>query len=69
MARLVGLDPAKDIRWVTSVSRDPMELFVEGKIDAFLAVPPMLQEVRARNIGHVIASSISNRPWLRDSGI
>jgi NitT/TauT family transport system substrate-binding protein len=63
MAGLVGLDPAKDIRWVTSMSRGPMELFVDGKIDAFLALPPVLQEVRARNIGHVIASSTSDRPW------
>jgi NitT/TauT family transport system substrate-binding protein len=63
MAGLVGLDPAKDIRWVTSMSRGPMALFVEGKIDAFLALPPVLQEVRARNIGHVIASSTADRPW------
>ena len=63
MAGLVGLDPAKDIRWVTSLSRGPMELFVEGKIDAFVAAPPDLQEVRARNIGHVIVSSIADRPW------
>ena len=40
-----------------------MDLFVEGKIDAFLAAPPDLQEVRARNIGHVIVSSITDRPW------
>jgi NitT/TauT family transport system substrate-binding protein len=63
MAGSVGLDPAKDIRWVTSLSRGPMDLFVEGKIDAFVAIPPVLQEVRARNIGHVIVSSIANRPW------
>jgi NitT/TauT family transport system substrate-binding protein len=63
MAGLVGLDPAKDIRWVSSLSRGPMDLFIEGKIDAFLAAPPDLQEVRARNIGHVIVSSIADRPW------
>jgi NitT/TauT family transport system substrate-binding protein len=40
-----------------------MDLFVEGKIDAFLAAPPELQEVRAKNIGHVIVSSIADRPW------
>src|SRR5690349_21819731 len=39
MAGMVGLDPARDIRWVSSLSRDPMELFVEGKIDAFVAAP------------------------------
>jgi NitT/TauT family transport system substrate-binding protein len=63
MTRLVGLDPAKDFRWVTDPSLQPMDLFVEGKIDAFLASPPELQEFRARNIGHVIVSSITDRPW------
>jgi NitT/TauT family transport system substrate-binding protein len=63
MTALVGLDPAKDLRWVTDPSRPPMNLFVEGKIDAFLVAPPDLQEVRAGNIGHVIVSSITDRPW------
>jgi NitT/TauT family transport system substrate-binding protein len=63
MVSLVGLDPAKDIRWLTNLSAQPMDLFVEGKIDAFLALPPLLQEVRARKIGHVIVSSITDRPW------
>jgi NitT/TauT family transport system substrate-binding protein len=63
MVGLIGLNPAKDIRWVMSMSRNPMELFAEGKIDAFVALPPGLQEVRARNIGHVIVSSIEDRPW------
>jgi NitT/TauT family transport system substrate-binding protein len=63
MASLVGLDPAKDIRWVTSASHGPMDLFIEGKIDAFVGLPPVLQDLRARNIGHLIASSITDRPW------
>jgi NitT/TauT family transport system substrate-binding protein len=63
MTGSVGLDPFKDIRWIMSLSGGPMELFVEGKVDAFVAPPPVLQEVRARNIGHVIASSIADRPW------
>jgi NitT/TauT family transport system substrate-binding protein len=63
MTSLVGLDPAKDLRWVSDPSRRAMDLFVEGKIDAFLAGPPDLQEVRARNIGDVIVSSITDRPW------
>ena len=48
MAAHVGLDPVKDIRWVTSASPKPMELFAEGKIDAFLGFPPEPQELRAR---------------------
>jgi NitT/TauT family transport system substrate-binding protein len=60
---LVGLDPANDIHWVTDPSLRPMDLFIEGKIDAFLAAPPALQEVHARKIGHVILSSITDQPW------
>jgi len=63
MASLVGLDPNKDLHWVTDPSLQPMNLYLEGKIDAFIGAPPALQEIRARNIGHVIASSITDRPW------
>src|SRR5215475_8796012 len=63
MATLVGLDPAKDIKWVTSASVKPIELFAEGKIDAFLGFPPEPQRLRAQNIGHVIVNSAQDRPW------
>jgi NitT/TauT family transport system substrate-binding protein len=65
MAAHVGLDPRQDIRWVTSTdpSVKPLELFAEGKIDAFLAGPPEPQELRARHIGQVIFNSIVDRPW------
>lgn len=63
MAAYVGLDPVKDIRWVTSASPKPMELFAEGKIDAFLGFPPEPQELRARKIGRVIVNSTLDRPW------
>ncbi|APG93187.1 ABC transporter substrate-binding protein [Sinorhizobium americanum] len=63
MAAYVGLDPQKDIRWVTNPSVRPMELFVKGKVDAFLGFPPEPQELRARNIGHVVVNSAIDRPW------
>jgi NitT/TauT family transport system substrate-binding protein len=63
MAAHVGLDPAKDIHWVTSTSPKPMELFADGKIDAFLGLPPEPQELRGRNIGRVIVNSVLDRPW------
>jgi NitT/TauT family transport system substrate-binding protein len=63
MTALVGLDPVKDIHWITDPKVKPIELFEQGKIDAFLTSPPDLQEVHARNIGHVIVSSITDRPW------
>jgi NitT/TauT family transport system substrate-binding protein len=64
MLSLVGLDPDREVDWVTSTeSGSPMDLFFEGKIDAFLAVPPFRQELIARNIGHAIFSSVTDRPW------
>src|SRR5215470_6725195 len=63
MAVHVGLDPAKDIRWVTGASPRPMELFAAGKIDAFLGFPPEPQELRARGVARVIVNSILDRPW------
>jgi NitT/TauT family transport system substrate-binding protein len=63
MASYVGLDPAKDIRWITSSSPKPMEMFADGKIDAFLGFPPEPQELRARNVGRVIVNGATDRPW------
>jgi len=63
MATLVGLNPTKDIEWVTSASVKPIELFADGKIDAFLGFPPEPQRLRAQNIGHVIVNSAQDRPW------
>jgi NitT/TauT family transport system substrate-binding protein len=61
MAAHVGLDPRKDINWVTDQA--PKELFAQGKIDAFLGFPPEPQEMRARKIGRVIVNSAIDRPW------
>ena len=38
MLAYIGLDPNKDIIWVTSASPKPSELFAEGKVDAFLGL-------------------------------
>ena len=63
MAAYVGLDPVNDIQWVTSQDATAMQLFVEGKIDAFLAAPPEPQELRAQGIGHTVLASTLDRPW------
>src|SRR5262245_27558547 len=63
MTAYVGLDPTKDINWVTSPTIAPKQLFAEGKIDAFLGFPPDPQELRARKIGHVVVNSSIDRPW------
>ena len=59
----VGLDPNEDIEWVVPPDGNAMELFAEGKTDAFLGFPPEPQELRARGIDRVILSTLSDRPW------
>jgi NitT/TauT family transport system substrate-binding protein len=59
----IGLDPSKDIAWVRSSTPTPMELFAAGKTDAFFAVPPEAQELRARKIGQVILKAATDPPW------
>ena len=63
MAAQVGLDPNKDIRWVVDPSVTQKQLFVDGKIDAFLGIAPDPQELRARRVGHVVVNSAVDRPW------
>jgi NitT/TauT family transport system substrate-binding protein len=63
MAAQVGLDPERDFRWVIDPKLKPLDLFAEGKIDAFLGFPPEPQELRARHAGHVILDTTVARPW------
>jgi NitT/TauT family transport system substrate-binding protein len=63
MAVYVGLDPKKDFTLVSDPAAKPMELFAEGKLDAYLAVPPEPQELRARKVGHVVLRTAVDRPW------
>ena len=63
IAAEVGLDPQKDIDWVTTSSGDFLQAFAERKVDAFLGFPPQPQELRARKIGHVILNMTTDKPW------
>jgi NitT/TauT family transport system substrate-binding protein len=64
MAAYIGLDPQTDINWVTTdVVASPIELFIQGKIDAYLAFVPEFPELRARKIGHVLVDMAMDRPW------
>jgi NitT/TauT family transport system substrate-binding protein len=62
MAAHVGLDPKQDLRWITDPAQEPINLFVEGKIDAFLGWPPEPQDLRARHVGHVILNTTMDPP-------
>jgi NitT/TauT family transport system substrate-binding protein len=65
MASYVGLNPTNDISWVEITDRSvPVsQLLAAGRIDAFLAIPPESQELRAQNVGHVIVNWAVDRPW------
>ena len=63
MALNVGLDPRKDIRWVTDPPQRSIELFAEGKIDGFMSFPPENLELRAKKVGHVLVNTTMERPW------
>ena len=59
----VGLDYRKDVRFVEHTMADSVQLLADGKIDAVLAAPPIVQELRARKIGHTLLNITTDRPW------
>jgi NitT/TauT family transport system substrate-binding protein len=63
MVAYVGLDPKKDVNWVTHPFAEAAQLLAQRKIDAFLGFPPEPQELRAKKIGHVVVDSMRDRPW------
>jgi NitT/TauT family transport system substrate-binding protein len=62
-AAYVGLDPKKDLTFVDHIGSNPLDLFAEGKLDAYMASPPDVQKLHARKIGHVIVRTAVDRPW------
>jgi NitT/TauT family transport system substrate-binding protein len=64
MAAHVGLDPERDISWITTDDvANPMELFVQGKIDALLAFVSEFPELRARKAGRMLVDMAMDAPW------
>jgi NitT/TauT family transport system substrate-binding protein len=60
----VGVDPRTDVKWLATETFDgPMQLFLDGKVDAFLGFPPQPQQVRARKVGHVVVNTAQDKPW------
>jgi len=59
----VGLDPHRDINWISVSRPEAMRLLAEGKVDAYLGFAPDPQEMRARGVGHGVVNSSLDRPW------
>src|SRR5262245_34915861 len=63
MAAHVGLNPDKDITWAIHPPSEWQGLLAAGTIDAFVGLPPLAQDTRAKKIGHVLLNTSSDRPW------
>jgi len=63
MLAYVGLTPQKDVNWVTHPMAEAIQLFAEEKIDAIMLPPPLSQELRTKQIGHVVVNTTVDRPW------
>lgn len=59
----IGLAVPSDVELVTRPASEAITLFKEGKVDAFIGIPPEPQELRARRIGHVLLDTSRDRPW------
>jgi NitT/TauT family transport system substrate-binding protein len=63
MAISVGLDPAKDIAWVTGPGATPIELFADGESDAYFGGPLEAAALRDKGISRVILKTATDLPW------
>jgi NitT/TauT family transport system substrate-binding protein len=63
MLAYVGLNPNTDVSWTTLPREEAQQRFTEGKINAFLAFPPGVQELQAKKIGHMVVNSMMDKPW------
>lgn len=59
----VGMDPA-DVHWIeTQRIGESMRLFVDAKVDAFLAFAQQPLELRAMKVGKTLLNTTLDRPW------
>ena len=63
MLTYVGLDPRRDVTWVSRTASAAQHLLAEGTIDAVPTFPPDSHEFRARKIGHVVVNTATDPPW------
>jgi NitT/TauT family transport system substrate-binding protein len=63
LAAYVGVDPRRDINFVTHPVEESARLLAEERVDALMGFPPVPQELRDKKIGQVIVNSGLDRPW------
>jgi len=58
-----GIDPIKDVTFTATPPATAKQQFMDGTLDAYMAFPPAVQELRAKSIGHVVIDSMMDMPW------
>jgi NitT/TauT family transport system substrate-binding protein len=64
MLSYVGINPQQEVTWITGKDqRNAVDLFAEGKADAFIGYAQEPAELRLRKVGQVILDTAHDRPW------
>ena len=63
MAAYVGLDPKKDVTIVTDPSGRTLDEFAQGKLDAYMGLPPEPQILHGRGFRQPIVRTAIDPPW------
>jgi NitT/TauT family transport system substrate-binding protein len=59
----VGINPLKEVNWVTGQGANARDVFADGQADAFVGFAQEPAELRLRKVGHVILDTAKDRPW------
>jgi NitT/TauT family transport system substrate-binding protein len=59
----VNINPVTEVTWTTLPPAQTKQRFIDGQIDAVLAFPPGAQELLDKQIGHIMANSMTDKPW------
>ena len=59
----VGLNPDTDVNYVWVKKDEAIQMFKDGKIDAFMSFPPGPQELMDKGIGRLLVDTNVDRPW------
>jgi NitT/TauT family transport system substrate-binding protein len=59
----VGLDPYKDIKYSWVKKDEAIQMFKDGKLDAFMSFPPGPQELMDKGVGKLLVDTNVDRPW------
>jgi NitT/TauT family transport system substrate-binding protein len=60
----IGIDPVKGVKWVVGPTGvDAVDIFIDGKADAYMAFAPQGHALREKGFNRVILNTALDRPW------